>query len=80
MIDVYKTVKVRLETIKDVQQFVNIASKYSDLDLRSGRYVVNANSLMGIFSLDLDEPIRLSFPEDMENDIRKDFNKWIIED
>lgn len=80
MIDVYKTVKVRLETIKDVQQFVNIASKYSDLDLRSGRYVVNANSLMGIFSLDLDKPIRLSFPEDMENDIRKDFNKWIIED
>lgn len=80
MIDVYKTVKVKFEKIADVQKFVNVASKYHDLDLRAGRYVIPACSLMGIFSLDLEKPVKLTYLEDDEDKIRADFADWIVGD
>ena len=55
-----KTVMIALNSISDVQTFVNIVSKCDfDIDLTSGRYVVDAKSIMGIFSLDLSKPIQL---------------------
>ena len=55
------TVKVALSSINDVKNFVNIVSKYDfDIDLISDRYVVDAKSIMGIFSLDLSKPIDLN--------------------
>ena len=55
-----KTVNVLLGTINDVKDFVSIVSKYEfDVDLVSGRYAVDAKSIMGIFSLDLSKPIRV---------------------
>ena len=53
-----KKVTVSLASINDVKSFVNIVSKYDfDVDLISGRYVVDAKSIMCIFSLDLSKPI-----------------------
>ena len=55
-----KSVNIMISTINDVKNFVNIVSKHEfDVDLTSGRYVVDAKSIMGIFSLDLSKPIRL---------------------
>lgn len=55
-----KTVNILLNSIMDVKSFVNIVSKYDfDIDLTSGRYVVDAKSIMGIFSLDLTQKIKL---------------------
>lgn len=55
------TVNISLTTIDDVKKFVNIVSKYDfDVDLTSGRYVIDAKSIMGIFSLDLSKPIKLN--------------------
>ncbi|MCI8622886.1 MAG: HPr family phosphocarrier protein [Provencibacterium sp.] len=55
-----KTVNILLNTINDVKVFVNAVTKYDfDVDLISGRYAVDAKSIMGIFSLDLSKPIRL---------------------
>ena len=55
-----KTVKILLNTINDVKNFVGIVSKYEfDVDLISGRYAIDAKSIMGIFSLDLTKPITL---------------------
>ena len=52
------TFDVVLSSINDVKNFVNIVSKYDyEIDLASGRYVVDAKSIMGIFSLDLSKPI-----------------------
>lgn len=49
----------------DVKDFVNIVNRYSmDLDLKSGRYTVDAKSLLGIFSLDLSKPIVLEIHDD----------------
>jgi phosphocarrier protein HPr len=56
-----KTVMISLNTIDKVKSFVNELSRMDyDFDLVSGRYVVDAKSIMGIFSLDLSKPIHLN--------------------
>ena len=60
-----KTVKICLNSIDKVKSFVNEISKFSnDFDLVSGRYVIDAKSIMGIFSLDLSKPINLNIHAD----------------
>ena len=60
-----KKFKVLLGSINDVKNFVNIVTKYDyDVDLISGRYVVDAKSIMGIFSLDLTPPIDVEIHSD----------------
>lgn len=60
-----KTLKVMLKSISDVKDFVNIVNKYDfDVDLTSGRYIVDAKSIMGIFSLDLSKPIMVEIHTD----------------
>lgn len=55
-----KTVNVLLGTINDVKEFVSVVTKFDfDVDLVSGRYAVDAKSIMGIFSLDLSKPIKV---------------------
>ena len=55
-----KREKIMLKTISDVKAFVNSVAKYDfDVDLLSGRYAVDAKSIMGIFSLDLSKPVTL---------------------
>lgn len=56
-----KTVSISLNSIDKVKAFVNDITKFdSDFDLISGRYVIDAKSIMGIFSLDLAKPIELN--------------------
>ena len=56
-----KTVKISLNSIDKVKAFVNDITKFDyDFDLVSGSYVIDAKSIMGIFSLDLSKPIDLN--------------------
>ena len=56
-----KTVQISLNSIDKVKSFVNTISQFDyDFDLVSGRYVIDAKSIMGIFSLDLSKPIDLN--------------------
>lgn len=60
-----KTVQICLNSIDKVKSFVNDITKFnSDFDLVSGRYVIDAKSIMGIFSLDLSKPIDLCIHAD----------------
>ncbi|NDL68219.1 HPr family phosphocarrier protein [Anaerotalea alkaliphila] len=60
-----KSINVTLNSIDKVKTFVNLVGKYdSDFDLVSGRYVIDAKSIMGIFSLDLSKPIQLNIHDD----------------
>ena len=60
-----KTIKVSLNSIDKVKTFVNEITKFNcDFDLVSGRYVIDAKSIMGIFSLDLSKPIDLNVHAD----------------
>ena len=60
-----KTVRISLNSIDKVKSFVNDLTKFDvDFDLVSGRYVIDAKSIMGIFSLDLSKPIDLNIHAD----------------
>ena len=63
-----KTVTISLNSIEKVKTFVNLINRFDyDFDLVSGRYVIDAKSIMGIFSLDLSKPIDLTIHADDEN-------------
>ena len=75
-----KTVQISLNSIDKVKSFVIDITKFNnDFDLVSGRYVIDAKSIMGIFSLDLSKPINLNIhaEENME-DILKVLAPYII--
>ena len=56
-----KTLKVNINSIDKVKKFVNVITLFdNDFDLVAGRYVIDAKSIMGIFSLDLSKPIDLN--------------------
>ena len=75
------TVQIMLNSIDKVKNFVNDITRFdSDFDLVSGRYVIDAKSIMGIFSLDLSKPINLSIHNDAELDtIMEILKRYIIE-
>lgn len=63
------TVKVSLNSIEKVKSFVNDISGFkADFDLVAGRYVIDAKSIMGIFSLDISKPIQLNIYADKDVD------------
>ena len=71
-----KVCQIKLNTINEVKEFVNIVLQCPyDVDLVSGRYVIDAKSLMGIFSLDLTRPIDLE--ADIDSDDVEDLLKKI---
>jgi len=64
-----KSVQICLNSIDKVKSFVNEITKFdNDFDLVSGRYVIDAKSIMGIFSLDLSKPIELNIHSDTDID------------
>ena len=76
-----ETVKISLNSIDKVKSFVNDITRFnSDFDLVSGRYVIDAKSIMGIFSLDLSKPIELNIHETDEMDeILKAIKPYVVE-
>ena len=75
-----KTVQISLNSIDKVKSFVNVITKYdNDFDLVSGRYVIDAKSIMGIFSLALSKPIDLNIHADGNiDDILAALDPYII--
>ena len=64
-----KTVQISLNSIDKVKSFVNDITKFDyDFDLVSGRYVIDAKSIMGIFSLDISKPIDLNIHTETETE------------
>lgn len=76
-----KKITIALNTINDVKFFVNTVSRYDfDVDLISGRYAVDAKSIMGIFSLDLSKPISVEIHDDNCQEFLDQIKNFIIED
>ena len=75
-------VTIRLTMMTDnVKNFVSIVNHYPyDMDLRSGRYVVDAKSILGIFSIDLSRPITLSIYSDECDDLLKELDGYLVKD
>ena len=72
-----KTVTIKLNMAEDVKDFVNIVNRYPfDIDLRSGRHVVDAKSILGIFSLTLSKPITLEIYDDNCDELLKELEPF----
>ena len=70
---------VFLQAINDVKEFVNIVMRYDfDIDLVSGRYAIDAKSIMGIFSLDLSKPIELNAHTDDADKFLQEISKFAV--
>lgn len=73
-------VKIMLDSIAAVKKFVSVVSMYDfDVDLASGRYAVDAKSLMGIFSLDLSNPIQLVAHTDDATKFLDEIKEFIVD-
>ncbi len=72
------TFMIRLNTVSDIRDFVNLCGRVEyDIDLKSGRYIVDGKSIMGIFSLDLMSPIELTaHTDDASDPTLKEFDKF----
>ena len=74
-----KTIQIRLSLVENVNKFVNIVGRYPfDMDLRAGRHVVDAKSILGIFSLDLSRPITLEIYSDDCDDLLKEIQPFVV--
>ena len=73
-----KSIIILLNTTDSVKNFVGTISKYDyEMDLRSGRYVVDAKSLLGIFSLDLNKPVVLEIYSNECDDLINEIKQYI---
>jgi phosphotransferase system HPr-like phosphotransfer protein len=74
-----KSFPIKLSFAEEVKTFVNIVNRYDyDMDLRAGRHVVDAKSILGIFSLDLSQPISLEVYADSCDDLVKDLGPFVV--
>lgn len=74
-----KAVNIKLSLTENVKTFVNIVSRYPyDVDLRAGRHVVDAKSILGIFSLDLSKPVTVEVYSDNCDDMMEEIKPFII--
>ena len=74
-----KEIKIKLSNVQDIREFVNqvILADY-DVDLIQGRYVIDAKSIMGIFSLDLLSPIELVAHSENADALIEGIKKFIV--
>lgn len=67
-----------LKTLEDVKGFVALAmTKPYDIELLSGKYVVNAKSIMGVFSLDLTQPLTMVANTEDDSEIEAQVEQYI---
>ena len=73
-----KSIPIKLSFAEEVKAFVNVVSRYPyDMDLRAGRHVVDAKSILGIFSLDLSKPITMEIYTDACDDLLADIKPFM---
>jgi phosphotransferase system HPr-like phosphotransfer protein len=69
---------ISLTQVSQVQQFVNAVNKYPfDVDMVSGRYTINAKSLLGIYSLDLNRPLQVLIYSDDCEDLKAELREFM---
>ena len=75
-----KELQAQLRSIEDVRDFVSTVSQFaSDIDIVGGRYIIDAKSILGLFSLDLQKPILVQIHDDEEApEIEKALAKFAV--
>ena len=74
------TVQINLNSVDKVRAFVHSVNRFNaELDLVSGRFVIDAKSIMGIFSLDLSKPIDLTIYNDDDTEILESLKPFLVQ-
>lgn len=75
-----REVRIELNTIEKVKEFVNSISVFSgDFDILAGRYVIDAKSVLGIFSVDLSRPLTLRITDEEEwEQVQEAIQKFVL--
>ena len=74
------TYQIMIKSILDAKNFVNIVNMCDfDVDLESGKYLVDAKSIMGIFSLDLSKPIKMHVYTENVEEFEEKIKEFIVE-
>lgn len=70
---------IKITTINDVKKFVSAVSKYEfDVDVVSGRYSIDAKSIMGLFSLDLSKELNMKVHSDDCDELMDEIKDFVI--
>ena len=74
-----RSVPIKLSFAEEEKTFVNTVNRYPyEVDLRAGRHVVDAKSILGIFSLDLSKPITMDVYDDNCDDLIADIQPFTL--
>lgn len=76
-----REVKISLGSVEKVKKFVSTINQFDiDIDLISGRYVIDAKSILGIFSIDLSNPVvlRMNIDEEKRIEIMESIKEFIV--
>lgn len=75
-----EVMEIKLSTANDVKEFVNVAMRCPyQIDVKHGRYIVDGKSIMGLFSLNLSEPLTVMIPMTAnKNYVKNAFKKWEV--
>lgn len=75
-----EVMKIKLSTANDVKEFVSVAMRCPyQIDVKRGRYIVDGKSIMGLFSLNLSEPLSILIPmTESKNYVKNVFKKWEV--
>ena len=75
------TANIALSNVDDVKKFVDIVSaRPAHVELVSGRYQVNGRSIMGIFSLDLTKPIKMTIDGSQAQELAEDLESFLVKE
>ena len=74
-----KELSIRIDSINDVKKFVNIVSRYEyDVDIVSGRYAIDAKSIMGLFSIDLSKSVTMKIHSNDCDDLLAEVKQFAV--
>ena len=76
---IMSSMKILIDSIVKVKEFNNLAVKFPcEIDIVSGRYIIDGRSLMGLFSLDLGKPVEMKFDKKYEDLANLLFSKFEV--
>ena len=75
------TMTILIDNVTKIKEFNKLTLKFPcDIDVISGRYIIDAKSLMGLFSVDLSKPVEIRFDEEHEDLARLYFSKFEVKE
>ena len=78
---IMSSMKILIDSIVKVKEFNNLAVKFPcEIDIISGRYIIDGRSLMGLFSLDLAKPVEMKFDKKYEDLAKLLFSKFEVKE